>query len=131
MEGQLAGEAKARRAAEEEASALKAQLEKALGACGTARDECVRVRRRNEQVERELKALKERMAAALGGGQGGGVGLDEVCRSAPIISGLRHAPAAPYLDTVSWRGLGTCAGIREPRRDGHHCGREAHAACES
>lgn len=72
----------AARQAREQRDTQREKLEDALRACKLATDECERVRRRNEQLERELSLLKQRLGelrAEEGGGGGGG--LDEVFNS--------------------------------------------------
>ena len=51
-------------------------LEEAKRLCATAGDECVRVRRRNTQMERELASLRQRCGVEPGGG-----GMEEVMES--------------------------------------------------
>ena len=83
---QLEAEQLARTAAERQAQLSSEKLEAALKTCKQATDECGRVRRRNEQLEREVAALKQRLGEELGGcgcgggadGVGGAGGLGEV-----------------------------------------------------
>ena len=79
MRKQVAAMSAAREREAAEAEAVKRKLADALHVCQTARDECGRVRRRNEQVERELIGLKERMGEPLDGTPC--VGIEEVFKN--------------------------------------------------
>ena len=60
-------------------------LEEAKRRCATAGDECVRVRRRNTQMERELASLRQRCGIDSGGG------MDEVMESLEQMEALVKA----------------------------------------
>jgi chromosome segregation ATPase len=64
---QLDAERRARIEAERAGAAHKEKHEAALKACRQAGDECERVRRRNETLEREVESLKQRLGEQTGG----------------------------------------------------------------
>lgn len=66
----------AREKSERELDTVKKKFDEALKVCQKVSDECARVRRRNEHVERELENLKARLHLGEDG-----VGIDEVFKN--------------------------------------------------
>ena len=75
---QIDAERAARHSAEQAAAATAKKLEAALKACRGASDECERVRRRNEQLEREVESLKRRLGEQQQEAAGGPTSINEV-----------------------------------------------------
>ena len=74
LAAQLDAERAARDESEKAAAQQRDKLEQASKTCKQATEECSRVRRRNEQLEREVETLRQR----LGEGSAGSVGLGDV-----------------------------------------------------
>ena len=75
---QIDAERKARHDAEQAAAATAKKLEAALKACRQAGDECERVRKRNDQLEREVETLRRRLGEQQADDAGGPTSIKEV-----------------------------------------------------
>ena len=111
---QLEAERRARSDAERASAAHKEKLDGALKACRQAGEECERVRRRNEQLEREVDNLKQRLGELNGKGEGGGSineVFDDIAAMERLVnrsleSGLGDAASALKSDHGGTKGGG-------------------------
>ena len=111
---QLEAERRARSDAERASAAHKEKLDGALKACRQAGEECERVRRRNEQLEREVDNLKQRLGELNSKGEGGGSineVFDDIAAMERLVnrsleSGLGDAASALKSDHGGTKGGG-------------------------